>query len=190
VAYFIATGEDPKELHVLHSCDNRSCCNPKHFFKGTHLDNQRDKWAKGRGWVRKGEQCNFVKITEEIAAEARRRYDAGELVGAIASDLGLTYGNVMAIGRRQTWKDLLETTQRPTDPWRNTRGDNSFYRRFPGTAPRGEAVKTSKLKPDQVLEIRKQYAAGEPMSAIAVAFGVCQQNIKHIVTRISWKHLP
>lgn len=34
--------------HVLHSCDNRPCCNPGHFFLGTYGDNQIDAYAKGR----------------------------------------------------------------------------------------------------------------------------------------------
>lgn len=37
----------PKEL-ILHKCDNPPCCNPKHLFKGTDLDNVLDKVAKGR----------------------------------------------------------------------------------------------------------------------------------------------
>ena len=34
---------------VLHTCDNRRCCNYKrHLFLGTNLDNVRDMIAKGR----------------------------------------------------------------------------------------------------------------------------------------------
>jgi len=35
-------------LRVLHKCDNEQCCNPKHLFIGTQLDNVRDAIAKGR----------------------------------------------------------------------------------------------------------------------------------------------
>ncbi len=48
VAYYLFHGKDPKELFVCHRCDNPICCNPHHFFLGTHEDNQRDKIAKNR----------------------------------------------------------------------------------------------------------------------------------------------
>lgn len=46
VAYELAHG-DRTGLHVLHTCDNPGCCNPIHLVLGTHLDNMRDRDAKG-----------------------------------------------------------------------------------------------------------------------------------------------
>lgn len=49
ISYQIYTGEDINSNDIIcHKCDNPACINPKHLFKGTHLDNIRDKVAKNR----------------------------------------------------------------------------------------------------------------------------------------------
>lgn len=47
-AWQLTYGEIPVGMQVLHSCDNRKCCNPRHLFLGTHKDNMRDMKLKGR----------------------------------------------------------------------------------------------------------------------------------------------
>jgi len=47
----------PKDTIILHSCDNRRCCNPDHLTAGTRLQNSRDAQARGR---LKG--INYIKL--------------------------------------------------------------------------------------------------------------------------------
>lgn len=47
-AYEIAKGPIPEGMFVLHSCDNRLCCNPDHLRIGTALDNFEDAMSRGR----------------------------------------------------------------------------------------------------------------------------------------------
>lgn len=48
-AWELANGPIPKGKLVLHKCDNPPCVRPDHLELGTHQDNQRQKWERGRG---------------------------------------------------------------------------------------------------------------------------------------------
>jgi hypothetical protein len=45
--YALVYGDIPKGLHILHSCNNKTCYNPLHLRMGTHLENMRDKYLAG-----------------------------------------------------------------------------------------------------------------------------------------------
>ena len=49
LAFFLTHGFWPKGI-LMHSCDNRSCCNPRHLCDATHQANNDDMIRKGRAW--------------------------------------------------------------------------------------------------------------------------------------------
>lgn len=50
IAWMLSTGQTMlPEVQVMHRCDNRPCCNPRHLFPGTQSDNMQDMLSKGRG---------------------------------------------------------------------------------------------------------------------------------------------
>ncbi len=54
-AFIAANGYDPVGLVVMHSCDNRLCCNPAHLSADTQKANIQDMIAKGRrATIRRG----------------------------------------------------------------------------------------------------------------------------------------
>lgn len=101
-AWEIIHGPVPDGLLVLHSCDNPPCVRPNHLFIGTHRDNQRDKWAKGRGVkVRNG-----AKLTDAQAAEIRSRYATGTIRQRdLGEEFGIEQGTVSRIIRNKNYRE-------------------------------------------------------------------------------------
>ena len=53
LSYLEFKGNINDKLYVLHTCDNRKCCNPDHLYLGTPKENTQDMIKKGRAsWQR------------------------------------------------------------------------------------------------------------------------------------------
>lgn len=57
----------PKNMCVLHHCDNPACINIEHLFLGTHADNVADKVSKNR--QAKGDNHGRSKLNEKTVIE-------------------------------------------------------------------------------------------------------------------------
>ena len=92
IAWMVAHGDIPPEMHVLHRCVNPPCVNVDHLFLGTHEDNMHDKQRKGRA---------ALVLTEADVLAIR------EATGERAADIGARYGitgtMVNVIRRGEKW---------------------------------------------------------------------------------------
>jgi hypothetical protein len=88
-AFEVANGIIDPDLLVCHSCDNPPCCNARHHFQGTHGDNARDKWAKGRGFT----PFNEMKQIGEDHPGAKLDADTVRLIRRLRDDDHLKLGN-------------------------------------------------------------------------------------------------
>lgn len=92
---------------VLHRCDNRLCCNPKHLFLGSMRTNLLDAYAKGRKQQPKSKHAN-AKLTSAQVQEVRSLYDTGkENQVSLAKRFGISQTTISLIVRRETYKDIL-----------------------------------------------------------------------------------
>ena len=108
VAYELYNSLIPKDLCVLHKCDNTICVNPKHLFLGTKNDNNLDRAKKNRSFKPKGEKHPMVKLTKEQVLEIRQNYKGipGEYK-EIAKKYGISRSHVGGIINKIYWKELI-----------------------------------------------------------------------------------
>lgn len=112
IAYRLTYGPVPDGMDVLHTCDHRDCCNPLHYFLGTHQDNMNDCKAKRRTtW---GERSAKAVLTEAEAREilrVYRRVRGGRKGGwSNARELAAKYGvkpsTITAVVAGRSWAHL------------------------------------------------------------------------------------
>lgn len=122
VSWVIHFGVIPKNLFVLHDCDNKLCVNPEHLHLGTIRDNnhecdlrKRRTFASGdRHWtkikpetVRKGARHHKAKLNDEAVIQIRARLNDGEDRVSLAKEYGVTDGSIWFIQKNKTWRYLL-----------------------------------------------------------------------------------
>lgn len=101
----ICKGPIPKNILVLHKCDNRACVKPSHLFLGTQQDNMKDMMSKNR--QAKGEKHSQVKLTEKEVLRIRYLYSKGNISQRkLAKQFNVTQPMITNIVKRQNWKHI------------------------------------------------------------------------------------
>lgn len=114
-AWILYKGPISDGMHVLHKCDNRRCVNPDHLFLGSHTENVRDMYRKGRGQV--GEDHSRAQLTAKdvLAIRASNKPNS-----ALAEKYGVTAGHIWRIKKGHLWANLNNT-----EKWEGANPDNS-----------------------------------------------------------------
>jgi hypothetical protein len=95
-----------------------------------------------------------------------------------------------ANGLNALHKNDVPTDNRLSNLRYGTDQDNAEDRVRNGGQRRGEEVPRSKLKQQDVIDIRNAWASGESQKDLAHQYRVATGTIWHIVHRLKWKHVP
>lgn len=115
-AYELMVGPIPVGKCVLHSCDVPDCFRPSHLFVGTHLDNARDREAKGRGASHTGVRNAAARLSDTQVMAARWLVAEGLWPEDVGRMLGLSAKQARRVCSGKRWGHL------PQLPYRQRRG--------------------------------------------------------------------
>lgn len=111
-AYERAHGEIPKGMYILHSCDNRACCNPDHLRVGTHAENMADMGKRGRALAQahperlaRGPRNAASKLDEEKVRAIRAASRETAQV-ALARQYGVSESAISNVLRGESWRHV------------------------------------------------------------------------------------
>lgn len=107
IAYEMAHGRVLPTIQIIHTCDNRLCCNPHHLRAGTRLANVRDMDDKGRRRSADGEKHPSAKLTDALVARLRIEYiDGPDTAGDMARRLGVDRKTIQGALDGKKWKHV------------------------------------------------------------------------------------
>lgn len=101
LAWELANGPIPDGQWVLHHCDRPLCCNPKHLFLGTVLENNRDAAQKRRHTH--GSRHHQAKLTAEQVHQIRNSVGTPKEIG---KRFGISGSHVGNLRYHRSWKHL------------------------------------------------------------------------------------
>lgn len=95
---------------VMHSCDNRLCCNPEHLSLGTQANNIADMESKGRrvSKGRRGAAHHFAKLTEQQVIDIHMLLNRGLKRKEIALQFGVSRDLISQIRVGIKWRYVYE----------------------------------------------------------------------------------
>ena len=91
----------PRWMVVMHTCDNPTCCNPRHLQLGTPKENSEDMLAKGRESHSRSFAPRCRKLTDDAVRDIRRMTDNGVRPWYVGAKYGISESHVWAIATRR-----------------------------------------------------------------------------------------
>ena len=106
IALVLSGTSIPSGKIVMHTCDNRICCNPAHLVVGTQKENMDDMRNKGRGCDpprRVGEASGTSVLNEEQVRYIRNSPLSGQ---ELSSRFNVSKSCISEVKSRKTWRHI------------------------------------------------------------------------------------
>lgn len=106
IAYDLCIGDIPDGMFVLHTCDNRACCNPEHLFLGTQKDNMDDMRLKGREAKPIGSNNGRAKLKDEDIPLIREKLALGINCSDLATEYSVGWSTINRVKQGTHWRHI------------------------------------------------------------------------------------
>jgi lambda repressor-like predicted transcriptional regulator len=120
--------------------------------------------ASSMGWLKRGTEHRFAKLTPDLVVAIRQRFAAGEKLRALAREFGMSRGSLSSVLRGDTWAHV------------------------PGSLDRSDHPR-AKITIADVIAIRARAAAGVAQAQLCRDYGLGKNTMHAIVHRRTWKHV-
>ncbi len=91
---------------ICHNCDNPSCVNPDHLWRGTPAENIDDRSKKDRGARQLGSSNGWSRLTEDDVRCIKNLLLAGATQKMIANQFGVSVPTISHINNGRRWSHV------------------------------------------------------------------------------------
>lgn len=107
VSYALIKGAVPAGAEVCHRCDNPPCVRPEHLFLGTHEENIRDMFEKGRqGSRHPGMERYNARLTDDDVRAIRASLPYFGRTAELARRYGVSSTTIRAVLNDRKWRHV------------------------------------------------------------------------------------
>jgi hypothetical protein len=175
---FLGPRLDDASVLVNHKNGNRADNRAANLEYSTYSKNNAHAYRVLKRPSVHGEQNGHARLTDAIVRELRRRATAGESLGALAREFGVSRPTVSIAVSGKTWAHLND------DAPPVTADDFDQPRQL-----HGEAHGQARLSADDVAAMRRRAAAGESVGSLAKEYGLAAGYALRVIRGESWTHL-
>src|SRR3990167_7114672 len=152
VAYFLTYPDSKQDIVVRHTCDNSSCCNPKHLISGSLSQNAQDRIKRDKtGKYFTDEQIKIIR-DEFQSSERMTRQQFCDYINQ-KHGFNLTYYLVSSIILNKRYYDPSYVNTKGRHFYQNTQGKK------PDLTNHGCLGRPSNITKEHIIAIRNKYCS-------------------------------